>query len=138
MAMRACLVITMLFTTLPAAAQAPCGGADLGTATVKAVRDVRTLLLADGRTLRLAALEIPAEQEAALKDLEGRSLTLTAAAGAPDRYGRLVAFAALAAGGRSVQESLISEGAARVSARIGPKPCAAALLTIERLDRAAH
>src|SRR6185503_17349204 len=135
MAARACLVIVILLSPFAAAA-APCGGADLGTVTIKAVKDARTLLLTDGRTLRLAALEVPAGE--ALKSLEGRPLALKAAGETPDRYGRLVAFAAQTDGGQSVQESLISEGAARVSARIGPKPCAEALLTIERQARAAH
>ena len=138
MAFRACLVVTMLLAPLGAAAQTPCGGADLGPVTVKTVRDARTLLLADGRTLRLAALEIPPGETPALKSLEGRPLALKAADGTPGRYGRLVAFATTPEGGHSVQESLVSAGAARVSARIGAKSCAAALLTIERQARAAH
>ena len=137
MAARACLVIVILLSPFAAAA-APCGGADLGTVTIKAVKDARTLLLADGRTLRLAALEIPDGQAAALKSLEGRPLALRAADGTPDRYGRLVAFAGPAEGGPSVQESLVSEGAARVFTRIGAKACAEALLTLEQKARAAH
>src|SRR3569623_1547340 len=107
MAGRARLILVMLLWPLAAAA-APCGGADLGQATVKAVRDARTLLLADGRTLHLAALEIPPGQETALKRLEGEALTLTAGAGTPERYGRIVAIAA-APDGQSVQERLVSE-----------------------------
>ncbi|MGN6570652.1 MAG: thermonuclease family protein [Pseudolabrys sp.] len=137
MAGRAALILVMVLWPLAAAAE-PCGGEALGTVTVKAVRDARTLLLADGRTLHLAALEIPSGETPALKALEGATVTLKAAAGSPDRYGRLVAFAEPAAGGQSVQESLVSAGAARVSARIGAKACAEALLTIERQARSAH
>ena len=138
MAARACLIAVLLLGAAAAHAGTPCGGAELGTVTVKSAPDARTLVLADGRTLRLAALDIPAGQAPALKSLEGQRLTLAAADGSPDRYGRLVAFAVPAEGGQSVQESLISEGAARVSTRIGPKACAEALLTIERKARAAH
>jgi endonuclease YncB( thermonuclease family) len=138
MALRALLIAATLLPCGAAAAQAQCGGADLGTVTVKAVRDGRTLLLADGRSLRLAALDVPPAGAPALQGLEGRTLSLKAAAETPDRYGRLVAYAAPADGGQSVQEELIAAGAARVSARIGDKACAAALLTMERQARATH
>src|SRR3569832_1022122 len=105
MAFRACLVVTMLLAPLGAAAQTPCGGADLGTVTVKTVRDARTLLLADGRMLRLAALEIPPGETPALKSLEGRPLALQAADGTPDRYGRHVALAIPPDAGQTEQES---------------------------------
>jgi len=137
MGVRTGLVTILLLWPLAAAAQIPCGGADLGAVTVKAVRDARTLLLSDGQSLHLAALEIPASHETALKALESRPLTLKAAAGSPDRYGRLVAFAT-AETGQSVQESLVLAGYARVSARIGTKACAEALLTLERQARTAQ
>jgi endonuclease YncB( thermonuclease family) len=133
---RVCLVAVMMLSPLAAAAQTACGGQALGTVTVKAVRDARTLLTDDGRELRLAALEIPPAGAAALRRLEGRVLTLTAAAEPRDRYGRIVAFATAPDTTRSVQETLLSEGQARVSARIGGKACAEALLTIEREARA--
>jgi len=138
MAIRASIIAVSLLAAASAHAETACGGADLGTVTVKAAQDARTLLLADGRKLRLAAVEIPAGQTAALKSLEGRPLALRAADGTPDRYGRLVAFAGPAEGGPSVQESLVSEGAARVFTRIGAKACAEALLTLEQKARAAH
>lgn len=136
MAMRGCLIAVVLLAAASARAEAPCGGADAGTVTVKAVRDARTLLLEDGRTLRLAALDIPSAEAPALRSLEGRPLALKAAAGSPDRYGRLVAFGVQ--NGQLVQESLVSAGAARVSARIGGKTCAEALLAVERQARAAQ
>lgn len=138
MSARLCLIAVMLLSPFAAAAQAPCGGAGLGTVTVKAVRDARTLLLADGRTLHLAAVEIPPGHGSALKALEGRLLTLKAGAEASDRYGRLVAFASVPDSGQTIQESLISAGDARVSARPGGSACAAALLTLERQARDAR
>jgi endonuclease YncB( thermonuclease family) len=121
----------------PAQAQTPCGGGDLGTVTLKTVRDARTLALADGRALRLAAVEVAPAGEAMLRALEGRTLSLRAAGEAQDRYGRIVAFATAADTARSVQEALLSAGKARVSSRIGGKACAEALLTLERQARAA-
>jgi endonuclease YncB( thermonuclease family) len=135
---RTCLAAVMLLTSIAARAEPVCGGADLGTVTVKAVRDARTLLLADGRELRLAALEIPPAGEAALRALAGAPLSLTAAPEARDRYGRIVAFAARPDTGRSVQEALLAGGHARVSARPGGKVCAEKLLTIERQARQAR
>jgi hypothetical protein len=52
-----------------------------------------------------------------------------------DRYGRLVAFAFAGEAQQSLQQSLLETGLARVSARIGDKACAAALLTTERTAR---
>ncbi len=108
---RVCLVAVMMLSPLAAAAQTACGGQALGTVTVKAVRDARTLLTDDGRELRLAALEIPPAGARRCGSLEGRVLTLTAAAEARDRYGRIVAFATAPDTTRSVQETLLSEGA---------------------------
>ena len=135
MVARACLVAVMMLSPIAAAAQTACGGQDLGTVTIKAVRDARTLLTADGRELRLAALEISPAGVPALRSLEGHVLRLRAATEAHDRYGRIVAFATAPDTTRSVQETLLSEGEARVSARIGGKACAEALLAIERQAR---
>lgn len=137
MGARVCLVIVLLWPAV-AQATAPCGGADLGTAMVTAVRDPRTLALADGRVLRLAAIEIAAGGEAALRTLEGRALSLKAAAKEPDRYGRIVAFATPPDTTQSVQEMLIAAGEARVSARISDKACAEALLALEQQARQAR
>ena len=138
MSARACLVAVMMLSPIAAAAETACGGQDLGTVTVKAVRDARTLVTDDGRELRLAALEIPPAGAAALRRLEGHVLNLKAAAEPRDRYGRIVAFATAPDTAQSVQETLLSEGEARVSARIGGKACAEALLTIERQARDAR
>jgi endonuclease YncB( thermonuclease family) len=110
----------------------------LGTATVAAVLDGGTLMLDDGRELRLAGIEIAAGSRAALQALAGgRPLRLERLGPEQDRYGRLVAFAFAGDAGQSLQAALLDQGHARVSARIGAKPCADALLTMERAARLA-
>ncbi len=52
-----------------------------------------------------------------------------------DRYGRLVAFAYPGDGTQSIQQMLLAQGRARVSARVGDKPCAEALFTVEKAAR---
>ena len=134
------MVVTMLaLAPLAAAAESACGGKDLAGGTVVGIRDGRTLLLADGREVRLAAIETPAGAGSALAALaQGRTLTLKAGSEASDRYGRAVAFAVPAGAAETLQESLLAAGQARVSARIGAKSCAAALLTLEKQARAAR
>jgi endonuclease YncB( thermonuclease family) len=110
----------------------------LGTATVAAVLDGGTLMLDDGRELRLAGIEIAAGSRGALQALAGgRPLRLERLGPEQDRYGRLVAFAFAGDAGQSLQAALLEQGHARVSARIGTKPCADALLTMERAARLA-
>jgi endonuclease YncB( thermonuclease family) len=127
-------------------ATAPAGAADidnacqltpLGTVKVTAVRDGRTLALADGRELRLAAIEVPDRAGAVLQRLaDGRRLRLAAFGRQPDRYGRLVAFAFVDGQDASVQEILLAKGEAMVSARAGGKACTERLLATEREARA--
>jgi endonuclease YncB( thermonuclease family) len=121
-----------------AAAQAPCKLTAIGTATIAAVRDGRTLMLDDGRELRLAGIEAGDDSHAALQTLAaGRALRMERFGPEQDRYGRLVAFAFAGDGGSSLQAALLAQGRARVSARIGDKGCAEALLTMEKAARAA-
>jgi endonuclease YncB( thermonuclease family) len=120
-----------------ALAQPACPLAPIGTATVAAVRDGRTLMLADGRALRLAAIEVPAESRAALQKLvAGRTLRLKKLGPDHDRYGGLVAFVFAGEAEESVQQTLLAQGAARVSARVGNMACAEALLAAEGKARA--
>jgi hypothetical protein len=59
-----------------AAAQEACKFSGLGTVTVAGVRDGRTLLLADGRELRLAAIEADDASRTALNALAaGKTLS---------------------------------------------------------------
>jgi endonuclease YncB( thermonuclease family) len=122
-----------------AAAQEACKLETIGTGKVVAVRDGRTLMLEDGRELRLAAIEAPDQSRAALAALaEGRTLRLAKLGADHDRYGRLVAFAFAGEEQQSLQQALLAEGHARVSARIGSKTCAADLLALEKAARNAR
>jgi endonuclease YncB( thermonuclease family) len=124
-----------------AAAQSSCPLAPVGTATVATVRDGRTLALADGRVLRLAAIEAPADSRAALQALvAGQTLRLErlGADADRDRYGRLVAFAFAGDAKQSLQDALLEAGNARVSARIGDMACAKGLLEAEKAARDAR
>jgi endonuclease YncB( thermonuclease family) len=122
-----------------AAARAPCKLVDIGAASVAAVRDGRTLLLADGRELRLAAIEVTGNSRDALQHLvDGHSVRLEQLGTAPDRYGRLVAFVYADDTEQSVQEAMVAQGRARVSGRIGNKACADVLLDAEKAARKAR
>lgn len=111
-----------------------------GAGTVAAVRDGRTLTLDGGRELRLAGIEIAGRGDGLLRKLaEGQTLRLERLGPGPgtDRYGRLVAFAFLPEARQSVQQVLLEQGEALVSARIGDKACATALFAAEQAARTA-
>jgi endonuclease YncB( thermonuclease family) len=121
------------------AAQEACKLTDIGTGAVASVRDGRTLLLADGRELRLAAIEASDDSRSILQSLVGeRDLRLKQLTPERDRYGRLVVFVFADDGQKSVQQTLLEQGRARVSARTGNKACADLLLASERAARAAR
>ena len=107
-----------LFTP-EAKAKESCKPAIVGTGTVASVRDGRTVLLTDGREVRLTAIEVAVGPD-------------------QDRYGREVAFVRIGDAQQSVQEMLVAQGQARVAARIGDKACADILLRSERVARAAR
>jgi endonuclease YncB( thermonuclease family) len=111
----------------------------MGVGTVAGIRDGRTLMLGDGRELRLAAIEVGDDSRAALQLLvDGRDLRLEQLGPERDRYGRLVAIVYADDKGQSVQQVMLEQGQARVSARIGDKACADLLLGAERTARAAR
>jgi endonuclease YncB( thermonuclease family) len=122
------------------AAQAAADGCQLspiGTARVAGVPDGRTLTLADGRVLRLAAVEVTDAARAVLHRLaDGQTLRLAKLDADRDRYGRLVAFAYAGDARQSLQQALLAAGAARVGPRGGDKACAETLLAAEREARA--
>ena len=133
------ILVGLLLPSPASTAQERCPLTAIGAATVASVRDGRTLLLADGRELRLAAIEVTDGSRAALQALAaGRELRLAKLGPDRDRYGRLVAFAFAGGAQQSVQELLLAQGAARVSARVGDKACADALLATEAKARAAR
>jgi hypothetical protein len=114
----------------------PCKLTPIGEAKVTAVRDSGTLMLADGRELKLAGIDPAAGSKDTLQLLAvGQPLRLERLGPQEDRYGRLVAYAFPGESAQSLQSALLAQGGARVSARVGSKPCAEALLTIERAAR---
>jgi endonuclease YncB( thermonuclease family) len=131
-----------------AAAQENCKLNPIGSANVAAVRDGQTLLLADGRELRLAGIEAGDASRASLQALVAghplrlerlglERIGLERIGPEHDRYGRLVAFAFIGDAQASVQQAMLEQGYAWVSARVGDKACADALLSAERAARAA-
>jgi endonuclease YncB( thermonuclease family) len=122
----------------PAQALDACRLTPAGSAMVAHVGDGRTLALADGRELRLAAIEAPAESRAALQALAGTGpLRIETLGAARDRYGRVVGFAFAGEDRVSLQQALIAQGRALVAARAGGPACAEPLLAAERAARAA-
>ncbi|HZD91529.1 MAG TPA: thermonuclease family protein [Pseudolabrys sp.] len=130
-------VLSGVLLSGPTLAQPACKLTPIGTAEVAAVRDGRTLSLADGRILRLAGIEATDAGRAALARLAiGKRLRLAATGPARDRYGRLVGFAFAGNSSHSLQQVLLAAGAALVGARAGGMACARPLLAAEAEARA--
>jgi endonuclease YncB( thermonuclease family) len=128
---------------------APCRLVAQPPGQVRDVLDARTLRLADGREVRLAAIEVPPQdtprgREAHLflrELLTGETVSMTAAAAAPtDRYGRVVAHVFMTDEGleRSLQDAMLESGLARVAARVGAYGCATAFWAREQNARTAR
>ena len=121
------------------AQDAVCKLTPAGSATVAAVRDGRSLALADGRELKLAGIEAVAGSEDALRSIvDDQPLRLEWLGQENDRYGSLVGFAYLPEARQSLQEALLLQGHALVSGRIGDKVCADSLFAAERAARTAR
>jgi endonuclease YncB( thermonuclease family) len=142
-----------------AAPAVACGGETIAQATVSGIIDGRTLILSDGREVRLAGIEVPLPQagdpagpsgsigkaaKAALDALAGGDQVLLRQADTSldrnmDRYGRLVAYVYAQRDGVELfaQGALIEAGFARAAGRIDGKGCTAALLASEKTARAA-
>jgi endonuclease YncB( thermonuclease family) len=140
---------------------APCPREPIATGMVERVVDGRTFVLADGREVRLAGIEVPplpapnrsgpagqdprsentgAAAADALRGLvAGRPVALTVGKSESDRYGRLLADAAVRqeGGSESAVKTLVAQGLARVSAHPGTATCLAELRAAERTARAA-
>jgi hypothetical protein len=81
---------------------------------------------------------VAAERQRALTAiLAGRDVRLGGEDDTPDRYGRQAAFVWLLPNGTLVQQELLTEGEAIVSADVNDKECAAALLAAEASAREA-
>lgn len=134
----AVLAVIGILPVYAALAAEGCKLEPIGSARVSAVRDGRTLQLEDGRELRLAGIETVAGSRAALQKLAaGQPLRLERLNDERDRYGRLVAFAFAGETQLSLQQVMLAAGTARVSARVGDRACAAALLRTETAAREA-
>lgn len=117
-------------------AQEACKLSDMGTAAIASTRDGRTLLLVDGREIRLAAIEVTDSSRNILHSMVGtREVRIKRLGPGQDRYGRLVAFVYVGDTQKSVQQLMLEQGQARVSARIGDKACADIMLDAERTAR---
>lgn len=117
----------------------------IGSAAAKTAIDGRTFGLADGREVRLAGIETPAEPlavataTAALAALvSGRDLRLERLGAERDRHGRILAYAFATGDRQSVQQTLLAAGQARVAVWVGDAGCAADLLGAERAARGAR
>ncbi|HEY4406670.1 MAG TPA: thermonuclease family protein [Xanthobacteraceae bacterium] len=146
----------------PAAAPgAACRFDIVGSGRVAGVPDGRSLMLEDGREVRLAGIEVPpasnladrspgdtgpgaaAAARAALESLVlGHTVELRQRQPVSDRYGRILAFVSLAdaespadAAEPTVAHTLIGRGFARVGAGLDEPACTAELLSRERVAR---
>jgi endonuclease YncB( thermonuclease family) len=148
LALSAALLVAVFVTPAHAAG---CAFEPQGEGRVAAVTDARGFRLEDGREIRLAGIE-PASSAAGGKDraaaqkdrtaalaaiVAGREVTLRGQDDAPDRYGRQVAFVYLAGSETAVQNELLRQGEALVSADIADKDCAGALMAAEAEARQA-
>ena len=120
---------------------------------VASVLDGRSFVLEDGREVRLAAIEVPpvpkpgetgpgaaagSAAKAALESLlASRTVELRGQAPAFDRYGRTLAHVEVAGPALAVGHHMLALGYARVAAQVGHAPCAAELLSRERVARTA-
>ena len=142
-------------TSAPAEERAPCRLETVTTALVSAVVDGRTLVLADGREVRLADVEVPpldgtdgrgprdphavAAKDALATLVVGRDVVLKHAKPATDRYGRLVVHVFVSRSGTEYQvgRDLVAGGHARLALRAGEQACAAEMVAAERRARQA-
>jgi endonuclease YncB( thermonuclease family) len=142
----------MMVSPLPARAE--CAGEDGGSSVVSEIRGGDTLILGDGRSLRLAGALIPRrgvggdsgpgareETERVIAGLLlGQRAALHLDAGRRDRYGRLLAQIFIEKDGQRVwvQHQIISSGLARVISSRDSRLCIAELLAAENAAREAR
>lgn len=116
----------------------------MGSATVRAVTDGRTVVLDDGRELRLPGIEVPeadgngAAARAALeKSLGGQEVLLLQMGPDSDRYGRLTAGLTTADNEKPVQLELLADGLALSASNAANTGCGTAFLSAEKAARVA-
>lgn len=139
------IAVSLVLSGTPLAArETPCMAELIGEGRVASVIDARTLRLADGREVRLAAVEdalagVAAKpaQRAALESLaNGRDVVMRGAA-TPDRYGRIVAIAFLQGQDQPIQARLIEDGHLVVTAAFDDEDCGSYLRKSEARARRA-
>jgi endonuclease YncB( thermonuclease family) len=155
--------MVLLASAAPAAA-AGCNFEPQGEGRVAAVIDARSFRLQDGREIRLAGIEpVSPEQPLSGKPvserpflekpflekplanrppalaaiLANREVILRGDDDTPDRYGRQPAFVFLPPSETLVQDELLAQGEALVSATVADKECASVLLAAEAAAREA-
>jgi endonuclease YncB( thermonuclease family) len=123
---------------------AGCAFEPQGEGQVAAVIDARTFRLQDGQEVRLAGIELisPEKQmanraSALATILSDHEVELRGEDDTPDRYGRQPAFVFLPPAGTLVQEELLAQGEALVSATVTNKDCAGVLMAAEAAARQA-
>ena len=144
---RLALVLMALSGLGPTAAAQP-----VGEVTVARALDGESVVLEDGRAVRLAGIRAPrpegpddalgealalAAREALARLAAGRRCTLDLVAATPDRYGRLVARLACAPDPGDLAAALAGAGQAMVFPGPGEADAAAPLYAIEEAARAA-
>jgi endonuclease YncB( thermonuclease family) len=152
-AARASAYGAVLALLAPAALAAECHVEPTAVGPVARVTDGRTLVLSDGRTVRLATIEVPvapaqsaptaqnAAEAARANDVRlarlvaGNDIALVPLGS--DRYGRLLARAYLARNEtwRSIEVDLVAAGQAFVSPYAGNQNCVGDLIAAERRAR---
>lgn len=138
-----------------AGAAASCPLQTFAAGSLGSVTDGRTFALADGTTVRLAAIDVPQMPRAGENDgqtglgvaakaaleglLAGNEIVLKRSGIGSDRYGQAVAHVFVARGGWEywIEREMIAAGHARVAARSGDRACSAPLLLAERQARGA-
>ena len=123
------------------ASASPCAFEPQGEGRISGIIDARSFRLQDGREVRLAGIEPVlregASGQALAKILGSRDVALRGEDDTPDRYGRQDAFVFLGSSESSVQEELLSQGEAFVSATVTDRECASALIAAETAARRA-
>jgi micrococcal nuclease len=142
----------LLLTAFANAAVADCTGEDGGASVVTEISEGETLILGDGRTVRLANLYTPkrtrggqatearAEMEKLLAALVlNKRIELKLGEAKRDRYGRLLAHVKVAGddGAVWVQDRLVAAGLARVMAAGEGNACLVDLISHENQAREA-
>ncbi len=141
------IAVPFLCACLVGVAQAECAGEDGGSSLVAEIRSGDTLILQDGRSVRLAGVVLPRRSghvevaaqareaaERAIADLVlNQVVELQLDARRRDRYGRILAQLFVTKDGQRlwVQERLIASGSARVMGAKDNRRCIPELLKAE-------